>query len=1030
MENVRGVLVSFSNRILGVSIGLAFMSAGILQAQESPTVPAPVPPPAPIVKKEDEQKTGADDQQGQKPVAPKAKDYGAGFEKFYKLGLPDASGAKYVKLDLYDFGGGSGMSGYMMRSMGVTGNAWMLKEDKAGKSLFIVDNCRLVELYDHETLSKLRAKEMEEKTKQGKDQKQKIIRFSYMDDGRTSGKWEAADLKKDLDRILELFNKKKGDDAATTNVNRNFEFDQMSRDGGYGTLLLTAIHAYKMGYKDEANQIAGKLFENAKEPQKVITQGMTVLADGRYNEIMDRFFAGGDWNVLGQELDGLLSTFPSGWRNAGAVKKLSDNVKKRAASSAPPELTDPRLKDEDKKLAVEISKADSSKIERFGYRGELWIMKAEKTAGRKAGTENLTEKITSRGMKSVPLLLDLLKDDYLTRIDLAKTRNYYSYSSSSSDASAEDRNNEIYQQMRRPASRADYAALLLRPILSNHDDYESRKEGPAGMFDSCSEWYEANKDKTPVELAKAYMADEDSSRKNEAIPFLIKNGSENDINDIEKYFLEADASDYSVIQLAQEFALERGEKAKDFAEKFINKLEKVKPEEANEEPGNDSMKKFNAEAIKNFKEAISSATVQDIIKEIISGKRSFGESMLPLSRKLQRESRENSEKILLSAALDAKDPETSLGFLQMISRGGPGGFAFAIDGESDEGDEIDYSTPTNMDLWKKLLADERKLRAAGDVNSNFGDAVASIIDSRYGGMSAPLKAKAMTVLSQDRVFPITKSRAAKILEGKNETELPKYPDPKDILADKRQKMLDEIKASSEPWKLLAGLSNDELMAVVEEADKKPEELAKFYASANKVKTVESEIPGLVKFDEVKAIEGKPLDKGTLEKILAICKSSASTGTDLSVQITRKGCLEGIAIRFLKIDDKGMNHLYNRSESVGYVSAWMNSRGDHSYLSANWPLDKEVKKAKDKNDGDLLEEAIEEAEIDMKDTITARQDEFWKGIGEWCAGKGNILYGADMYFHAISAKKQQEPEKKPEAAAGDKVKTIEVKEEKK
>ncbi|HCE45687.1 MAG TPA: hypothetical protein DET40_19260 [Lentisphaeria bacterium] len=1008
MKNIRGLFVSFPGRLPVAIIFFSCLLQWTSYAQEPQKAGQAT-----------EKNPAAQDRKELKPGGPKTKDYGAGFEKFYKLGLPDVSTAKYVKLELYDYGNSS-MSGFHIRSMGITGNAWMLKEDKAGKSLFIVDNCRLMEVYDHETLAKIKAREIEEKVKQGKEQKKKIIRFSYSADGRTSGKWEEVDLKKDLAKIMEYFNKKKGDEAVGRN---NYEYEQMSRDGGYGMLLLTAVHAYRQGCKDEANQLAGKLFENAKEPQKVITQGMTVLAEGRYNEVMGRFFAEGDWNALGKELDGLLSTFSSGWRNAGAVRMLSGHVKERAAATEPPELADPRLTDEDRKLAVEIAGSETPTSDVFSYRRGLWVMHAGKTSRGKSGNESITDRITSRGMKSVPLLLALLKDDYLTRMDLSRIRGH-SYISHRSDASAEDRNNEIYQQMRRPASRADFAASLLRPLLSNQDEYESIKEGPGGIFDACSEWYEQNKDKTPVELAKAYMADEDSSRKEEAINFLIKNGGEEDIKGIEKYFLESGASDYSAIQLAQEYVRKRGEKARDFVEKFIKKLEEVKAEDVNEGDGNDYMKKATADAIKNFNDAISSETAQDIIDGILSGRRKLEESFTSLSGKLQRESRDNAEKIILTAALNAKDPDLSLGFLSFSDRNSMAVFEF--DGES-EAEEAGEAPLGNVELWKKLLADERKTQRRGnDSQMTVGDSVAVSMDSKYDREAGQGRYRAFQILGTDRMMPVVRSRVAKILEGKKEMELPPYPDAKNISAEERRKIIDGLKVSPEPEKAMAGLSNDELLAVVEEADRKPEELSRFYACANKVRTVETEIPGLLKFDEVKAAEGKALDKETLEKIFAICKTSASGGLDMSVQITRKGCLGGVSIRFLKRDDKGMGYLPGQKETKGFVSAWMG--GNSSYASASWPLDQDLKKVKDKKEVDLLEEALEEVETDMKDTVLAKQNEFWKSIGEWCAGKGNILYGTDMCFSAISAKKEQAPEKKPENAEGDKVKNNDIKEE--
>ena len=123
--------VPVSRRLLNSSIIIAFFSAGILFSQEPP-----VPPPAKGKAKDNKLEQKAAGQNAQKADAPKIKDYSAGFEKFYKLGLPDVSNAKYVKLDVYSNYGPSSMLSYQLRAMGIKGNAWQLKEDKAGKNVF------------------------------------------------------------------------------------------------------------------------------------------------------------------------------------------------------------------------------------------------------------------------------------------------------------------------------------------------------------------------------------------------------------------------------------------------------------------------------------------------------------------------------------------------------------------------------------------------------------------------------------------------------------------------------------------------------------------------------------------------------------------------------------------------------------------------------------------------------------------------------------------------------------------------------
>ncbi len=1016
--------VPVSRRLLNSSIIIAFFSAGILFSQEPP-----VPPPAKGKAKDNKLEQKAAGQNAQKADAPKIKDYSAGFEKFYKLGLPDVSNAKYVKLDVYSNYGPSSMLSYQLRAMGIKGNAWQLKEDKAGKNVFIVDQCRTVELYDYEVLSKIRTKEMEEKQKNEKDSKKPVrIEFNFNDDGRNAGKWEDADLKQDLAKILEFLNKKNEDAEG----NNRHSYDQLSMEGGYGILLLTAIHAYKKGFKDEANQIAGKLFERANEPQKVIGQAMTIVADSRYNEIMDSFFASGDWNALSKDLDALLATFSSGWRNAGAVKMLAANVKKRAAMTAPPELSDPKLTDEDKKLAVEIANADNSKVGQMIYRRDLWVLPKGK-GNRQPSQESLNSRITARGMKSVPLLLALLKDDYLTRIDTVRLKGSSYISNYFNNKSPEDIANEIYQQMRRPATRADFAYSVIQPVVvSDRNEYELRKEGPEAMYDACSEWYEANKDKSPKELAKAYLTDDNSSHKSEAMSFLIKNGNEEDYKTLEKMFLEGEATEHSNVQLAMMYAQKRGEKAKDFVEKMIKKIEEIKPEDDADQGNKDYMKRWTAETIKNLKDSISTTTAQDVVNDILSGKAKIDESTMLLMKKLARMNKEDAEKMMLNAALQAKDTQMSLRF---ISFANPGMYNRYDDFGDEEEEDVDVvgdaavasekekkeEAPQNIELWKKLLADSRTVEGPGaDGKFTVGDAVAMQLDSRLRSISGNNRYKCLASLGYERVMPIIKERALKILEGKPEGELPAYPDSGNIPEEKRQKLIADLKASPEPEKAIAKLSSDELMAVIEESDKKPEETAGFFNASCRIGKVDSDLTGNAKIEEMKSAEGKVLDKALLEKMLAVSRELAANGVDMTALVMRKPCLGGVTISFKKVDPKNyVATQFGREKGTeAFVSGICSIQGSkRGYSSATWPLTQPEKKVKDKKKtDDLLEEALEEAEADTKDMVVQRQTEFWKSIDEFCAGKGNSLRNAVIMFSAVAEKKPQpEPEKKADPA---------------
>ena len=91
------------------------------------------------------------------PPAPSAKpkDYGAGFEMFYKLGLPDVSKGKFVYI-IWDH--------YYPEfdSINSRVSSFLLEENKQDKSILVVRNVQVIEAYDKKFLEDIRNKEDKE----------------------------------------------------------------------------------------------------------------------------------------------------------------------------------------------------------------------------------------------------------------------------------------------------------------------------------------------------------------------------------------------------------------------------------------------------------------------------------------------------------------------------------------------------------------------------------------------------------------------------------------------------------------------------------------------------------------------------------------------------------------------------------------------------------------------------------------------------------------------------------------------------
>ncbi len=929
--------------------------------------------------------------------AQKPKDYGAGFEKFFKLGLQDVSGAKYVKLDVFS----SGFFDPAFYMQELSGNAWLLKEDKAAKSSFALRGGRAFEIYDNAALMKIKQKEMEAKLKEGKLKPGRSFSFDFDSDGKMAGQWRDADFKKDLAKMLKLL-------SSSRSNKRDF-----ARDNSLGAFLLTAAQAYKMGLKDEGNQLAAAVFETAGSPQKAIAQAMSSLADAQCNAALDKFFEDGDWNGLAKGLDSLLATFSSGWRLAPAVKKLSAEVKARAAQTAVPELKGEGLSDEDRKLALEMASIDvsnSSGLQKlFLQGGRNWLLRDAKAKPAGSGDQGVVGKIMDGGMKSVPLLIAMLKDGYMLKLDSQKaSRHFVSYDSGDSGEDAVERR---YRSMRRPATRGDLAAILLSPILPKDDS--SPDAGPEALEEKASAWYAQNKAKSPSELARLYMAEGDSQQKSEAVSFLIRSGTEKDFADMEAILLDGEADDYFILQAARDYAMKRGASAKPFVEKFIKKLNDTPAEE-------DYEKRQIKETVAALNEAVSSRGAKEILDDIASGAKKFEESSNVLMGKLKAQKRGEAVKLLLSAAIAAKKPEDSVKLMAFIRMLGVPSSPEDMEEGGDESAEGD-SLKDNAALWKSLLADSRRIKGyGGAVPISVGDVAASMIEMlsmMNGGPAAGAglasRQKALSGLDSKKLMDIVKARALKILDGAKEEELPKYPSTENVGAERKKKLLEDFKAQGDgaaARKLCSSFSDDELLVLIDEADKDDSIVAKFGQEANTVRKIGSDEQGLDSLKDLEAFKGKPLDKAMLEAVFAVAKRLGVEGKGAILELTRGQSFEGVEIKLSKMlpdsDESKLAQGMRGSQKAGEPAVvGLLAAPPGLMASSTWTFEAE-KKAEKKKDGDALDAAVGELDGEVNDIMSQRRQDFWKKAEGFCAGKGNVLRGALIRFYAVPAKKDE------------------------
>ncbi|MDD5349805.1 MAG: hypothetical protein PHQ12_06305 [Chthoniobacteraceae bacterium] len=226
-----------------------------------------------------------------------------GFALFARLGLPDSANAAYVGIGYDDQFSADGNAGWgeFARQLGLSGNAWLLKE-KGKPDRFVVDNARLVE-----------AKGIQSKP---------------------------ADLAADVQKIMLSLSKEEGGDSDSDSARA-------------GCLLLFAAQLRTHGMTAEADALASRLFEQT-DASRVVSAAVNVLANAQYLDAHDRFLAAPNgWQAFQKDLETLEARFGADWQLHGPVVRLLSIVKRRNAP--PPAL--PGLAPGDQALAAELAAA-------------------------------------------------------------------------------------------------------------------------------------------------------------------------------------------------------------------------------------------------------------------------------------------------------------------------------------------------------------------------------------------------------------------------------------------------------------------------------------------------------------------------------------------------------------------------------------------------------------------------------------------------------------------------------------------------
>ena len=975
------------------------------------------------------------------------RDYSALFPKFHALGLPDVTGATYVKLTLYSGGYYNPMGN--LHGLRLTGNAWLVKEDKEATSRIVADNCRLVDVWDHKVLNKERQKKMKELMEKHKDDPVARARAmqSFRDDGKKSGQWQKVDLAKDVKKVIGYMEKQNENPRE-----RSWAFSS----GGYGTLFLFAVHISKHGHKKEANKIIEMLFKHAGDRRKVILQVINTLADNAYSKAYANFRKNGDWPAFDKELTGLTARFSMGWRTLPAVKLLAAEIKKRIAQTKPPPVTGEGLTEEDRKLAAELATTTKRYRANTVFRavsGEFWFLSpAEIPKTMKPEDIHVIDRIKARGTKSVPLLLALVKDEYLTEMDLNESRghgrsSYFRNPYSSSDTALTERHiKQMYNSMVRPASRADIAAQLLQS-LPLRDQRGRRHLDPSdreGLHQESREWYDEHGTKTPVQLARLYMEKGDHGQRNSAMQVLMDIGSDDDMAAIEERFLDTQRASSDMWQVRQ-YVMNRGDKAKAFVDKYEAAMKKNMASTDNQLFKHDGMKKQMEETIKALRDIVNAEPAGKIIEEILAGTRKLTESHAPLQQRLSREKPDDIIKLFLDAALKAKDAKLARDFIGWCNQAPhmerrtrrSYGFVSPLTARP-ERKKLDPKT--HADLWKKLLADDRKV----DHEDYYGysrrgtvaDTAAWAVDNLYRDPNDSAAYGRYSVQSHyhlgHRLSNIVRKRATARLEGKTGADIPEFPSADNLTSEDKTNLVTRLLAvpANGIDKAVAALSLDEMLVLITDTSASKKLGPKLAPKAMIVKEITEHPEAGKRLKDCQDMKGKRLTKTMVQKIVDICRDLAGKGKIVNCRIVRLACFDGININLREIEkesDEFKNMIRysaysarrGRSTQKGTLSVTVGAAGANAH--AVWPLPsakpaKADTPAKKKDEDDLVfDEIVAELDKEMARTLEQTHKDFWEQLDKYLAGEGNVCLSGTITVFGLPVIEEEPKEKKKKTA---------------
>ena len=745
------------------------------------------------------------------------------------------------------------------------------------------------------------------------------------------GRWKKADLNADVRRLVS---------ELKSAPNGGLIAEKLKEEGKAGRLLLFATQLTFHGYAEEAKDIANRVFELAGGPEEALKQAQNFAADCQLMNAFQRFFAKqSDWQAYQREIGAILERFGNSWPQWAPAKLLAEMLKKRENPPAQPRSTIAKLTDEDFKLAVELA---DSQMESFS---DTWILDAllteEHGDGPRQGSKDTQAKgikrIQQRGIRSIPLLIALMEDDY----PATETQNS-AIAGNHHHLGVDDGNDSVrraFNGMPRPLARGELAWDLLDSAPPRREGWcgevfrSDPKKAPSALF---AQWYLENKDKSAGEIARLYLKSGNERQMLAAMTLLLKEKNEADLGEIEKRLLESASINIAAVR---EYVGAIGPRGIDF-------LERCKAFVKN---NSDANNKPTLEELDLLQDSIQKSARQ-ILDEVITGKRSWKSAEAVFKQTVEREEFSTTIGLYLEAIEAVRDLPTTASILEALETS-----------HSTKVNENTLRSSVGIPLlnrkddvirWKKLLADNRVfgLETPCLAGNTVGFEAAACIERIYGNnreadLGLELGAEAFRCLV---------NRAEARLHGKACIDLPKLPSVADVSAERKKEIVTDLIATSEDAlpRVLEKLSGSELLWLAREENAKIRE--KCLPLAHRVIEVHVEGVDQKTAQEIRQWKGKLLDRELWDAIVQTNVAVAKTGLKVICEAVRQGAAQGVIVFYgtRKMTDANAIEFGELNNEPDEVMACL--IGDSISASGYWPSI-----SNDERNADLKEEFFSE-----------------------------------------------------------------------